>query len=98
MSEVVPAVVLGGHTERRKLLQAGMLIASIAAYIAARCYLEFLLGGNGIMPSEAFRFHRVDPIFGIDIGFYVFNLPNVWIAWRFLFWAAFAMLCVAIGC
>lgn len=83
---------------RRKVLHAGLLAALIAGYVACRYYLEFLLGGFSAQPGPAFRFERVDPVFGLDIGFYVFNLPNIRIAWQFLFWASFVMLCVAVGC
>ncbi len=63
------------------------LMASIAAYLAATNYSEFLLGGKG------FTFDKTDPVFGLDIGFYAFDLPNIWIAWRYLTWAAFLFLC-----
>ena len=87
-----------GSRARRKLAQLGMLLGSVASYFGAISYLEFLLGGHGILPGPGFQFHKVDPVFGLDIGFYVFNLPNIHIAWRFLFWASVVMLCVSIGC
>lgn len=75
-----------GRYARRKILQTAFLVASVAAYLAALCYHEFLLGGAGL------RFGKKDPVFDIDFSFYVFNLPNIWIAWNFLMAAAVLML------
>ena len=81
-----------GAVARRKVLQAAFLIASVAALAAALCYHEFLLGGTDV------RFGKADPVFGIDFGFYMFNLPNIWIAWRFLMFAALLFLVTSIAC
>ena len=48
--------------------------------------------------AAGFAFDKTDPVFGMDIGFYAFNLPNLWIAWRYLTWAAFLFLCFSIAC
>jgi len=77
---------------RRFVTSVAFLVASVAAYLAATNYSEFLLGGRG------FTFDRTDPVFGLDIGFYAFNLPNLWIAWRYLTMAAFLFLAFSIGC
>ncbi len=77
---------------RRFVVNTAMLAASVAAYLAAMQYSNFLLGGRG------FTFDKTDPIFGRDIGFYAFDLPNLWIAWRFLSWAAFLMLVFSAAC
>jgi len=76
---------------RRFARKAAFLAASIAGYLAATNYSEFLLGGKG------FTFDKTDPVFGIDIGFYAFDLPNIWIAWRYLTWAVFLFLCSSIA-
>ncbi|MFN2386027.1 MAG: UPF0182 family protein [Thermoanaerobaculia bacterium] len=81
-----------GRVARRKILQAAFLIASVAALIAALRYHEFLLGSTDV------RFGKTDPVFGIDLGFYMFNLPNIWIAWRFLMVAALLFLVSSIAC
>jgi len=81
-----------GPRARRFVVQAAFLVASVAAYLAATNYSEFLLGGKG------FTFDETDPVFGRDIGFYAFDLPNIWIAWRYLTWAAFAFLAVSVAC
>lgn len=77
---------------RRFVVNVAFLVASVAAYLAATNYTEFLLGGKG------FDFGRTDPVFGIDIGFYVFDLPNIWIAWRYSMWAAVFFLGFSVAC
>ena len=77
---------------RRFVRNTAFLVASVAAYMSAQNYTEFLLGGKG------FEFGSVDPVFHIDIGFYAFNLPNVWIAWRYFTWAAVLNLGFSIAC
>ena len=77
---------------RSAFVKTAFLVASVAAYLAATNYSEFLLGGRG------FRFDQTDPVFGLDIGFYAFNLPNLWLAWKYLTWAAVLFLCASIAC
>ena len=77
---------------RRAFLQTAFLVASVAAYLAATNYSDFLLGGRG------FTFDQTDPVFHLDIGFYAFNLPNLWIAWKYLTWGAFAFFAASIAC
>jgi uncharacterized membrane protein (UPF0182 family) len=77
---------------RRFVVKTAMLVASVAAYLAATQYSNFLLGGRG------FSFDKTDPVFGRDIGFYAFDLPNLWVSWKFLIWAAFLFLCFSIAC
>src|ERR1700704_3994676 len=74
------------------VMKTAFLVASVAAYLAATNYSDFLLGGRG------FTFDRNDPVFNLDIGFYAFNLPNLWIAWKYVTWAAFLFLCFSILC
>ncbi len=83
----VPAFLhdVGGGA-RAKIVQTALLIASVAALLAALYYHEFLLGGSDLL------FGKTDPVFGIDLAFYVFNLPNLWVAWAFLMVAAILML------
>ncbi|MGH9442515.1 MAG: UPF0182 family protein [Thermoanaerobaculia bacterium] len=81
-----------GPLMRRALIKTAFLVASVAAYLAARNYTEFLLGGRG------FTFDQTDPVFKLDIGFYAFNLPNLWIAWKYIAWAAFVFLCFSVAC
>lgn len=81
-----------GPRARSFVVRSALLIASVAGYLAATNYSEFLLGGKG------FNFDKTDPVFHIDIGFYAFDLPNIWIAWRYAAWAAFFFLAVSIAC
>jgi uncharacterized membrane protein (UPF0182 family) len=80
------------RSTRRFVVNTAFLVASVAAYLAALEYSEFLLGGRG------FDFGKTDPVFNLDIGFYAFNLPNLQISWRFLTWAAFLMVCFSVAC
>jgi uncharacterized protein len=77
---------------RRFVINTAFLVASFAAYLAATKYSEFLLGGKG------FDFDKTDPVFGLDIGFYAFDLPNIWIAWRFTFWGVLFFLGFSVAC
>src|SRR5262249_16741828 len=77
---------------RRFVVNTALLVASVAAYMSAQNYTEFLLGGKG------FEFGSTDPVFRIDIGFYAFNLPNLWIAWRYFMWAAVLNLGFSVAC
>src|SRR5437899_370049 len=80
------------RSTRRFVVNTAFLVASVAAYLAALQYSEFLLGGRG------FDFGKTDPVFNLDIGFYAFNLPNLQMSWRFLTWAAFLILCFSVAC
>ncbi|MEO8430691.1 MAG: UPF0182 family protein [Acidobacteriota bacterium] len=77
---------------RRLVVKCAFLVASVAAYMAAMNYTEFLLGGRG------FDFGKTDPIFHRDIGFYAFDLPNVWIAWKYVTWAVVLLLFFSVAC
>lgn len=74
------------------VVKASVLIGTIAAFAAAMNYHEFLIG------SVDYKFGRTDPIFGIDIGFFAFDLPNIWTAWRYLGGAAALMLISSVVC
>ena len=89
----VPAFMHDVDARTRKMVvKTAFLVASVAAYLAATNYTDFLLGGRG------FSFDQTDPVFNLDIGFYAFNLPNLWIAWKYVTWAAFLFLCFSILC
>ena len=93
LAGAVPAWVTPVHARVRKIVtNAAVLIATVFAYAAAMQYHEFLLGGVGL------KFGRTDPVFGIDIGFYAYNLPNVWVAWDFVAAAALLMMVSSIIC
>jgi uncharacterized membrane protein (UPF0182 family) len=62
---------------RRFAVNAGLMLGLLGGYFLSRRFADYLLtiGGKD--------FGEVDPVFGHDIGFYVFTLPSVWttIAW-----------------
>jgi hypothetical protein len=76
---------------RRALLGLAALTSLLAGYWLAGHYLE-ILSWNGV------PFGQADPVFGIDIGFYVFTLPGLWVMWTTLAWALVAALGAAITC
>ncbi len=60
------------------LISPGFLIATVAALLLALNYPNFLFGLNEV------GFGKNDPVFGRDLGFYVFELPYYWVIWRYL--------------
>lgn len=54
---------------RKSAIQIGIWIGMFAGWLLAQDYLQYLLAFNGI------PFGEVDPVFGRDIGFYVYILP-----------------------
>ena len=64
------------HARSRALrsigLHGGVWAGTIAGWLVAREFQQFLLAAHGI------PFGRVDPVFGRDLGFYVYSVP----AWR----------------
>ena len=61
-----------GPRAKRFAVNAGLMLGLMGGFFLSRRYGDFLLtiGGTG--------FNEVDPVFGLDIGFYVFTLPSVW--------------------
>ena len=54
---------------KRAAVHGGLWIAIFAGWRAAHSYLDVLLAWNGV------PFGRTDPVFGHDLGFYVYWLP-----------------------
>jgi len=67
------------------------LVGLLAGYWLADYYLEYLL-----LAGQPFG--KVDPIFGIDIGFYVFTLPSYWVTWQAALWAFIAAFMSSVIC
>jgi uncharacterized membrane protein (UPF0182 family) len=61
------------HAHSQTLRTAGRHIALwfgiVGGWVLSGFYQQFLLALNGV------PFERVDPVFGIDVGFYVYRLP-----------------------
>jgi uncharacterized membrane protein (UPF0182 family) len=77
--------------QRRIAIELGVLAASVAGYLLCVRYGSFLLSGSVGVP-----FGKTDPVFGHDLGFYVYNLDNIWIVWHLLFWASLAAVVLSV--
>ena len=60
---------------RRATIHFGLIVGVFAGYFMMNYYLDFLLLMHGG------EFGKTDPVFGNDIGFYVFSLPSYWTIW-----------------
>ena len=68
----LPAFAYGlSATAKRRALQLGAVVAVLAGYLMSWHYLTYLAAMN------ARSFGETDPVFGHDIGFYVFELPAI---------------------
>ncbi len=67
---------------RRFAVHAGLMLGLLGGYFLARRFADYLLAAGGT------GFGKADPVFGHDIGFYVFTLPSVWTT---IFWALSAV-------
>ena len=63
-------------------LSLAAIVGLLAGIDAAGEYSVLLLGSTEV------GFDQVDPVFGVDIGFYVFELPWLWVVWSYAIWAA----------
>ncbi len=71
-----------GPRAKRFALNAGLMLGVMGGFFLSRRYADFLLTIGGT------EFNEVDPVFGLDIGFYVFTLPSVWTT---IWWALSAI-------
>ena len=81
-----------GRSGRFWAISPGILLSTVAAVALCMKFDVFLLGSQDVV------FDQVDPVFGRDLGFYVFKLPYMWVIWKFAMMAvavnlAFALLC-----
>lgn len=87
-----PALLLPiTRTVRGFALRIAAFVGLLAGYFMARAHREFLLYNRG-------SFGEADPVFGRDIGFYVFNLPSLWAVWTAMAWLAGLALLSALIC
>jgi len=93
---VLPVLTLDiGRVRKSALIVPGVATAAVAAMALSSHFDAFLLG------SQDVAFERTDPVFGRDLGFYVFDLPYIWVVFTFAVLAAktnliFALICSAI--
>ncbi|OAI47304.1 hypothetical protein AYO44_09690 [Planctomycetaceae bacterium SCGC AG-212-F19] len=73
----IPAYVHDvGPRARRLAVLASLIIGPMAGYLLCTHYLDFLLLFHGK------SFGKVDNVFGLDYGFYVFRLHALWDIWQ----------------
>ena len=76
---------------RKATVHIALMMGMLAGYYLSLHYLDFLMLVGGA------EFGKADPIFGHDIGFYVFTLPNLWLIWWAALWCALAGLVSSIS-
>lgn len=76
---------------RRFALGVATLVGLLGGYALTAHYQKFLLLAGG-------PFGEMDPVFGRDIGFYIFTLPAWWVIWRVALWAFLIALVSAVIC
>ncbi|MFT7583440.1 MAG: uncharacterized membrane protein (UPF0182 family), partial [Myxococcota bacterium] len=62
---------------KRIVVHVGLLVGVISGFFLAQQYLTFLMAGGH-------DFGQLDPVFGNDISFYLFDLEPLWTIWEFL--------------
>lgn len=76
---------------RRLTLLIAVFGALLSGYWLALEYPQFLVLSGP-------PFGKLDPVFGYDIGFYVFTLPCLWIIWQYATLGSLWGLCAAAVC
>ncbi len=79
-----------GSAGKAWAISPAILVATVAALGLAMEYDAFLLG------SQEVSYDQLDPIFGLDLGFYVFTLPWIWTLWDFVLYLALVMLAFSV--
>jgi uncharacterized protein len=76
----VPAFLSPIHPAWRRIIVTVAVIAGLlGGYFLARQFLVFLQLSGGVEVGET------DPVFGNDLGFYMFSLPALWVIWAAVF-------------
>ncbi len=76
---------------RRMFIALGIIVGVVAGYIFSLHYADYLL------LLEGQEFGEIDPVFGRDIGFFVFTLPTLWITWSIVLSAFLCSLAASLG-
>lgn len=77
--------------QRRLVTMLAVIGGSLGGYFLSGTYLDFLY-------FDGLPFGEVDPVYGKDLGFYVYNLDNYWHIWRAAIFGTGLGLLSAIGC
>lgn len=80
-----------GAPVRRFVPQIAAFTGLIAGYLMGMQYLDYLIVNQG-------SFRETDPVFGRDIGFYVFALPAMWTTWHAAAWLCGLTLVSSVVC
>ena len=90
---IVPVWTHPGMAGRRRwIIAPAMLVATVVALFFCLNYQDFLFG------TQAVQFGESDPVFGRDLGFYVFDLPYLWSAWQYAMGAGVVFLLSSLAC
>lgn len=81
-----------GRTGKAWAISPAIVVASVGALSLCLNYDVFLLG------SQEVGFGQSDPVFGRDLGFYVFDLPYYWVIWEFAGYAVAVSFVSALLC
>jgi uncharacterized membrane protein (UPF0182 family) len=84
----LPIRLYAGPNFRRAAAHLAVWTGAVGGWFLAGCYLDFLLAFHGV------PFHSADPVFGKDMGFYIYWLP----VWRESLFALEAALLLSIAC
>jgi uncharacterized membrane protein (UPF0182 family) len=76
---------------RSFVIQLGLMIGVVAGYLLSLEFTDFLLFGGH-------PFNQTDPVFGNDLGFYIFTLPNLYTGWQYATAAFVAALIASVAC
>ncbi len=89
-----PAYFLRTSREvRRGAVSIGLLVGVYSGYLLSMEYANFLLSG-----AYGVEFGKKDPVFGADLSFYTFDLPNMVTAWGYLMMGSIWGLISAVAC
>ncbi len=89
---IIPALVYPlAAAGRSFVIQLAIQVGLLAGTTFSWHYLEYLVFNGG-------EFNQLDPIFGNDIGFYVFSLPVINITVEVILWAFVTLLVSSIIC
>jgi uncharacterized membrane protein (UPF0182 family) len=91
LATYMPIRLIGGSHVTAWALPMACAVGIVAGMDAADAYDVLLLGTSETL------FNQVDPVFGLDLSFFVFSLPWFWTIWQYLAMAAGLWLVASLG-